>query len=326
MAPSISTATVEPLRQPILNILRTSDLSVISAKKVRVALQQVTDARDPSRKLIDTLGVQLDVKEHKGVVDTLIRECFDQVNSDVPATTSHAGQSGHSKNGGVHHNGSSTSSGGAPSAPKIALPGMGGVPGSHVASANSTSSSSNSIKTTTTSSVPTGVKRKPKNDDIVSEDEDDDIEAVKRKAVAAKKSTNTVKKKRKAATDANGEKKPPNPNNPFNKPVILSAEMSKLCGASEVSMQSSNEADHVLKVAQSCLQMPRYAITKALWAYIKERDLQNPSNKRQVSSSLRALVIFTQTIFLLFQQRSFAILHLPACLANRPWIRSRWPS
>lgn len=30
-------------------------------------------------------------------------------------------------------------------------------------------------------------------------------------------------------------------------------------------------------------QMPRYEITKALWAYIKERDLQNPANKRQVS-------------------------------------------
>jgi upstream activation factor subunit UAF30 len=172
------------------------------------------------------LGVQLDDKEHKSHVDALIRECFDKLNGVDEAQPSQVGNGSVTQN--VSSNGASAAAQ-AP-APKIALPGMGGVPGSHVASAPK--SSTNDIKPTIPSA--SGVKRKPKNDDIVSEDEDGDIEAVKRKAVAAKKTTTSVKKKRKTSTTADGVKKPPNPNNPFNKPVVLSAEMSRLCGAPEV--------------------------------------------------------------------------------------------
>ncbi|KAL9934828.1 hypothetical protein V8E36_006603 [Tilletia maclaganii] len=56
-------------------------------------------------------------------------------------------------------------------------------------------------------------------------------------------------------------KREPNPNNPFNRPLVLSAQMAEICGSAELS---------------------RPQIVKQLWAYIKGNDLQNPSNKRQI--------------------------------------------
>lgn len=74
----------------------------------------------------------------------------------------------------------------------------------------------------------------------------------------------TKSKKRASTTEADGEpkkKRAPNPNSPINRPLRLSAEMSEVCGGNE---------------------MPRYAVVKQLWVYIKEHNLQNGTNKRQV--------------------------------------------
>ena len=63
----------------------------------------------------------------------------------------------------------------------------------------------------------------------------------------------------------------------------------------------------VLKGRSFLSKMPRYMITKQLWAYIKEKDLQNPSNKRQVrmcdkkdSSLIGVQIVCDETLTSLF--------------------------
>lgn len=71
-------------------------------------------------------------------------------------------------------------------------------------------------------------------------------------------------KKRTSASDKEGEpkkKRVASENSPLKRPMKLSAEMAEVCGGSE---------------------MPRYEVVKQLWVYIKEKNLQNESNKRQV--------------------------------------------
>ena len=57
------------------------------------------------------------------------------------------------------------------------------------------------------------------------------------------------------------KKRTPNANNPLNRPLRLSSDMAEVCGGSE---------------------MPRFEVVKKLWVYIKDHNLQNESNKRQV--------------------------------------------
>ncbi|MCO5549659.1 hypothetical protein L7F22_003132 [Adiantum nelumboides] len=258
--PSISPENLASLKEPILGILRTSDLGSVSAKKVRQALAQLNDPKNPNEKLLARLHIQVEDKEQKKQIDELIKVCFDTINAPPPAPAPATGLALPVGNG--HSNGYSPASApnsGASPAPRLALPGMGGIPGSHAAPAPSTPSSdikprpSNSAST---SKVQSGGKRSRKAEDTISDDEEDaDVETIKK--MASKKGT----KKRKSIKSEDGEKKPPNPNNPFNRPVVLSEEMGRVCGGRE---------------------MPRYMITKQLWAYIKERDLQNPENKRQI--------------------------------------------
>lgn len=54
-------------------------------------------------------------------------------------------------------------------------------------------------------------------------------------------------------------KKEPNPNNPFNRPLLLSEPLSQLVGATEMS---------------------RPQVVKHIWAYVKEHNLQDPSDRR----------------------------------------------
>ena len=71
-------------------------------------------------------------------------------------------------------------------------------------------------------------------------------------------------KKRASADDTEGEpkkKRVASENSPLKRPMKLSEEMAEVCGGSE---------------------MPRYEVVKQLWVYIKEKNLQNESNKRQV--------------------------------------------
>jgi len=87
-------------------------------------------------------------------------------------------------------------------------------------------------------------------------------ELTQKKPAKSTKKTTTSKKRSKSENDEEPKKKrAPNPNNPLSRPLRLSSEMADVCGGSE---------------------MPRYEVVKQLWAYIKDRKLQNESNKRQV--------------------------------------------
>lgn len=68
-----------------------------------------------------------------------------------------------------------------------------------------------------------------------------------------------AKGKRLVRREPSGAPKTPNPNNPFNKPFLLSEPLSRLVGATELS---------------------RPQVVKHIWAYVKEHNLQDPSDKR----------------------------------------------
>lgn len=86
---------VPVLRERIFDVLKDADLSVISAKKIRIALSELPDGSLPS-------GV--DLVEHKKAIDAEIRHCYDEV-TKKGAPKSSSGDK------------------------KITLPGTGGVPG-----------------------------------------------------------------------------------------------------------------------------------------------------------------------------------------------------
>lgn len=57
----------------------------------------------------------------------------------------------------------------------------------------------------------------------------------------------------------------------FMKPMNVSAELAEVVGAGP---------------------MPRSEVTKKIWAYIKERNLQNPANKRNILADDKLKAIF----------------------------------
>ncbi|KIS71502.1 uncharacterized protein UMAG_15039 [Mycosarcoma maydis] len=82
--------------------------------------------------------------------------------------------------------------------------------------------------------------------------------------------------KKRAVPEEDDDNEPPkkraaNPNNPFNRPLILSPKLADVCGGTE---------------------MPRHAVVKQLWVYIKSNNLQNESNKRQILCDAKLTSIF----------------------------------
>ncbi|KAG5458026.1 MAG: SWIB/MDM2 domain-containing protein, partial [Olpidium bornovanus] len=69
-----------------------------------------------------------------------------------------------------------------------------------------------------------------------------------------------------AGKEAGGRKREPNPNNPFNAPLQLSEPLAALVGATE--------------------------IVKAIWAYIKDKGLQDESDKRYIVCDARLTSLF----------------------------------
>lgn len=234
--PSISSKTIDALRGPVLSILRKSDLASISAKKVRIALMNTpADAMQgdvgsnvSGPRLLHRLGVDLENKSHKKAIDELIRECFNIVNKEQ--------EEGEESS---KFTTNTTPTNGAGTQPKLALPGMGGIPGSHSTSArpsNSAASSQAPPSSAASSSAPLKKRARTDEDEVNSEEEDADAETISKIAKKSKVKAPAKRKKAKSsAEDGEKEKKPPNPNNPFNKPVILSEEMSQICGGKEVS-------------------------------------------------------------------------------------------
>lgn len=68
-------------------------------------------------------------------------------------------------------------------------------------------------------------------------------------------------KKKKAMREPTDKRKAANANNPFNKPMLLSPQLAEILGETELSRPNT---------------------VKMLWAYIKENELQNPQDKREI--------------------------------------------
>lgn len=313
------------LRPLIKEILSKSDLASVTPGTIRTSLEAIQTAQrlaGPPADRTKHLPADFDLNAHKKEVKALIKECYDEVTSS----------------GGV--DGGSSATAGSPTprvkeeiavksepnatglpvpsnsppakytAPPggLALPGMGGVRGSHPPPTASTSAASppparpngaspstqmesdaalaarlareyaseTSMRGTRGSSngSSSGKKRKAGKSssskrsvgvDEIDSEEDSDVDSSQPTSSSAKK-TKTVKKR----TNADGTPRAPNLNNPFNRPLLLSPQMAEVCGATE---------------------LPRHGVTKALWVYIKARDLQNPNNKRQIlcDEALKAL-------------------------------------
>ncbi|PWN94374.1 SWIB-domain-containing protein [Acaromyces ingoldii] len=267
---SLSAASLESLREPILRILRSSDLASISAKKVRTALEEREGA------LMRRIGFQPASKEHKSAVDGVTKRCFDVISADGGSSQA----SVKAEEGDVKPRSATSAGGGGGGGGGggLALPGLGGVPGSHSTPSSSGTATGNGggarlppqprPPSVGSSSAANGAKKKRRADDVVSSEEEDaeSAAAAARRSKSSKSSgataAGTAKKKKKKAKGADdGEKKAPNPNNPFNRPLRLSKELSQVCQG-EV--------------------MPRFEVTKKLWQYIKGNELQNPENKRQI--------------------------------------------
>lgn len=71
-------------------------------------------------------------------------------------------------------------------------------------------------------------------------------------------------------------KRAPAPNNPFNKEMQLSNELQDVVGVEKLS---------------------RPQVVKQLWAYIKDRNLQNPSDKRQIICDEKLQKLFKKSMY-----------------------------
>ncbi|KAL1922868.1 uncharacterized protein VTP21DRAFT_9244 [Calcarisporiella thermophila] len=231
---------LENYRQRILEILRISDLSQISSRKIRHQLEQ---------------EYSLDLKPYKSELDQLVLECYDSVQEEAEEAS----------------NGSS---------PEVPISSHTITPTSNSAS---TKRSKGRVKSAdvvdsddeldgsdykSTKNVKSGGKkrrRQEEDDEAMARRLQQEINGLRRSSKTASKNTSGKKKK----TD--GEKRPPNPNNPFMRPMVMSPALADFLNAQE---------------------LPRPEIVKRLWAYIKEHNLQDPENKRSIICDERLASIF----------------------------------
>ncbi|EPQ28184.1 uncharacterized protein PFL1_04013 [Pseudozyma flocculosa PF-1] len=248
--------TVAVLRPAIIQILEHADLSSISAKKVRVGLSQLPPGRLPPN---------LDLAASKKQIDEVIRDCFDQMSKSVAPPPQPESK--------------------PPSAPPsggLALPGLGGVRGGHTtpsssqgaapavkkeAAAAPAASTANGTKTKAAPKAAAEPAAKPKK------------KATKKRAASEVLDEEEAAKKKRAA----------NPNNPFNRPLILAPKLAEVCGGNE---------------------MPRHAVVKNLWVYIKANNLQNESNKRQILCDAKLTDIFGKSTVDSFEMAKLIGSHL----------------
>lgn len=288
---SSSTSSLPPaLRTLLFDILAKSDLDSVTPRALRSDLasiqasQKFSPPADPSK----LIPASFDFDANKKAVNALIKACYDQVSQNrdedaapqPPSNTSSAPLISPKAAKPVVSNGSTNGGG-------LALPGLGGIRGSHASPTpptNSTPASSvppldasaqtsqaaadaalaakmqrewtetapSTRGSSVSSSASKAKKRKaPKkaDADVIDSDEDSEVDST----------TAASDGKKKRAKSGNG--RAANPNNPFNRPVVLSPQMAEICGDSE---------------------MPRHGVVKQLWAYIKSNDLQDTNNKRKI--------------------------------------------
>lgn len=326
-----STPLPASLRPLIFDILAKSDLESVTPRALRSDLISIQNSQKFSSpadvtKLIPS---DFDFDANKKVVSALIKQCYDQVveraadatqEAIATATVTAAPQPVASPPAMVTTN--STKPPAASNGPwsgGLALPGMGGIRGSHQsptavdlkdsspASLSASQSASQASQSTADAALATKLQRqwseagpstrgstsgstaKSKkaskkrkasavaDPDAIESEEDSDLDSSFAPANGAggssgsSNSSNSGPKKKPKGSNGATSSRASNPNNPFNRPVVLSPLMADICGGDE---------------------MPRHGVVKQLWAYIKGRDLQNPTNKRQIKCDEKLAKLF----------------------------------
>jgi upstream activation factor subunit UAF30 len=91
--------------------------------------------------------------------------------------------------------------------------------------------------------------------------------------------------KRKQTKASTGERK----NSPFNREMLLSYELCQVLGTAQLS---------------------RPQVVKQLWSYIKDNNLQNPSDKRQIMCDDKLQAVFKKKLVGAFEMNKILSLHL----------------
>ncbi|KAK5173562.1 uncharacterized protein LTR77_002243 [Saxophila tyrrhenica] len=262
------------------NILATADLSTVSAKRIRKGLQEQVD---------------YDITPQKDAITELIMQRFDKVSkaaaSPSPAS---AAEPAPTANGHIKPEPQPESS--APTSPP-----------KRKASASADSDLSD---------VASPPAKKPKKAPKVKTETDEQIAkrmqaefnassgratrgggVTKRKPVAKK--VKTPKKKSKAKVNSDDDSEVHNSDSDakeakvrkggFHKPMHLSPALTSLLGHSELS---------------------RPQTVKKIWAYVKERDLQDPSDKRQIRCDEAMRAVFKQDKVHMFTMNKLLAQHL----------------
>lgn len=312
MASSSPSSSSPPARMPlptslrplILDILAQSDLEAVTPRNLRGQLQNIQQSHklSPPADTTRLIPADFDFEVNKKAVTNLIKECYDEVASrgqDVKPKVEETPEPPKPKPAAPSLNGGSGALGG------LALPGLGGVRGDSASASASAStstdsalaaqsaadaalaaklqqqysapagpstrgangaSSSSSSKKRKKPRAKSGVKADP---DEIDSQEDSDIDSAAATPEPGAKAAKRTKKAKSSSTRAS------NPNNPFNRPVLLDAAMADICGGDE---------------------MPRHAVVKQLWAYVKGRDLQNPANRRQIMCDDKLKNLFGKSV------------------------------
>jgi len=110
------------------------------------------------------------------------------------------------------------------------------------------------------------------------------------KPAASKAATRTTEAKANSARKAVGkDAETRTPNAAFMKPMTPSAALAAVIGAKP---------------------MPRTEVTKRLWDYIKAKNLQDPTNKRQINADAALEAVFGQSSVSMFEMTKLVGKHL----------------
>jgi len=91
------------------------------------------------------------------------------------------------------------------------------------------------------------------------------------------------------STNKAATKKSATPNAAFMKPLTPSAELAAVIGASP---------------------LPRTEVTKRIWAYIKQNNLQDPANKRMINADEKLKKVFGKDQVSMFEMTKILNQHL----------------
>ncbi|KAK0625738.1 F-box protein pof6 [Lasiodiplodia hormozganensis] len=254
------------------DILAHSDLNTVSAKRIRKGLQARVDH---------------DITPEKDAITNLILARFDKVNSERNGVAADDAVTGTiepvptaappATNGSVHNNGSGAST---PASSKKRTDPDETANGSDVSDVASTPPKKKHKKSTSVEDDAAFAARLQAEENGRARSTRGGG-ASRRKAPVKKKGESRKKKsKTKVNSDDDSDlgsgsetKKEPKRNGGFHKPMILSAPLSELLGESQLS---------------------RPQCVKKIWEYVKERDLQDPNDKRQIRCDDAMRAVFKQ--------------------------------